>query len=105
MHGLIYMSHTLQNRKHVFKMWSLRRIGRINWKQKIINHVILNTDKKLLRTVKQRELRYFEHIKHQHGFLNVLEGKIEGKIPRGGPRNTWIDYVIQWCSTRTNVDR
>ena len=57
----------------------------------------LKTEWKLLKTIKQRKLCYFGHIKRQDGFLKMtMEGKLEGRRPRGRPRTSWADNVEQW---------
>ena len=66
----------------------------------------------LLKLVKQRQLRYYGHIKRQNSFLtHAIEGKIEGKRPRGRPRTTWMSNISKWTGktkyncTRMAVDR
>ena len=84
-----------------FEMWCFRKMGRISWKGRItINEVLekLGPERNLLKSVKERQLRYYGHIKRQNGFLtHALEGKLEGKIPRGRPRTTWISNNV-YCS-------
>ena len=41
----------------------------------------------LIGIVKERNARYFDHIKRHHSLLkNVMEGKVEGTRPRRKPR-------------------
>ena len=94
------LTEVLENKIDAFEMWCYRRIGRISWKDRITNDEVLeiiNTNRTLLKTVKQRQLRYFGHIKRQNGFLtHALEGKLQGKRPRGRPRTTWMSTISKW---------
>ena len=52
----------------------------------------LKTEFNLQKTIKQRDIRYFGHVKRRNCFLNIkMEGKTEGKRPRGRPRTTWTE--------------
>ena len=40
---------------------------------------------------------YFAHIKRKNNILTTaLEGKLEGKRPRGRPRNNWFGDIREW---------
>ena len=88
-------------------MWCFRKMGAISYKDRVTNEDVLkklNTERKLLKTIKQRKLRYFGHVKRQNGFLKqTLEGKIQGTRPRGRPRTTWVDNIQEWTG-RTKAD-
>ena len=89
--------------------------GVVSWKDRKTNDEVLKqlkTERKLLKTVKQRKLRYFGHVKRQDGFLKMtMEGKLEGRRPRGRPRTSWADNVEEWTGrskqecTRAASDR
>ena len=73
---------------------------------------MMKTKRNLLTTIKQRKLRYFGHVKRQDGFLKMtMEGKMEGRRPRGRPRTTWVDNIETWTGrskqecTRAAADR
>ena len=109
------LSEVLEAKIDAFEMWCFRRMGRISWKDRITNNEVLaklGTERNLLKSVKQRQLRYYGHIKRQNGFLtHALEGKLEGKRPRGRPRTTWMSNIAKWTGktkhncTRMAVDR
>ena len=71
-------------------MWFLRRMGKINLKQKLKNEVVLKnlkTEKSRISTIKARELIIFGHTKcHDSIIKKNLEGKAEGRSPRDRPR-------------------
>jgi len=70
------LSEVLEAKIDVFEMWCFRRMGRKSWKDRITNNEVLaklGTERNL--SVKQRQLRYYGHIKRQNGFLAyALEG-------------------------------
>ena len=56
----------------------------------------LKTEKTLLCIIKARKLKFFSHTKHHDSFMkNILEGKMEGRRPRGRPRAQWCD-IKEW---------
>ena len=91
------LTEVLEDKIEAFEMWCFRRIGRISWKDKVTNQAVLQklgTERNLLKSIKQRQLRYYGHIKRQNGFLcEALEGKLEGKRPRGRPRTNWMGNI------------
>ena len=94
------LTKVLEDRINALEMWCLRKIGKVSWKEKKTNKevcTLLGTHQKLLNKIKTRKLTYFGHIERQQSFLKqVLEGKLEGKRPRGRPRYTWADNIKQW---------
>ena len=78
--------------------------GGVSWKDRKTNEEVLRqlkTERKLLKTVKQRKLRYFGHVKRQNGFLKMtMEGKLEGRRSRGKRRTSWADNVEEWTGRR-----
>ena len=109
------LTKTMEEKIDAFEMWCLRRMGGVSWKEKKTNEEVLKklkTERKLLKTIKQRKLRYFGHVKRQDGFLKMtMEGRIEGRRTRGRPRTTWADNVEEWTGrskqecTRAAADR
>ena len=109
------ITKTMEDKINAFEMWCLRRMGRVSWKDRKTNAevlVMMKSERNLLTTIKQRKLRYFGHIKRQNGFLKMtMEGKMEGKRPRGRPQTTWVDNVATWTGrskqecTRAASDR
>ena len=57
------------------------------WKDKVTNESVLTklkTKRQLLSNIQKRKLKYFGHIKRKNNILTTaLEGKLEGKRPRG----------------------
>ncbi|GFR92211.1 endonuclease-reverse transcriptase [Elysia marginata] len=81
-------------------MWIYRRLAKISWKDKKTNQEVcehLGTRRELVNTIKTRKIKYFGNIKrHASVMTYVLEGKIEGRRPRGGGRRRWIDDITEW---------
>ena len=94
------LTKPLEKNIEAFEMWCLRRIARISWKEKVTNNDVLlrlGTSRQLLKTIKQKKLQYYGHIRRKSNFLTtILEGKMEGRRPRGRPRQTWFSNIPQW---------
>ena len=94
------LTKALMDKIEACEMWFLRRMGKISWKQKMRNEdvlKILKTEKTLLNTIKARKLKFFGHTKrHESLMKNILEGKMEGRRPRGRPRAQWCDNIREW---------
>ena len=114
---LLYGSETwtlnknLEKRIEAFEMWTYRRIAKISWTERKTNKEvcdILELKPTLLNTIKGRKLKFFGHTKrHTTIQKHLLEGKVEGKRPRGRPIRSWLDDVKGWtglsaaeCSTK-----
>ena len=94
------MSKALEDKIEATEMWCLRRIGSIKWSDRITNESVLRmlkTKRQLLSNIQKRKTKYFGHIKRRKNILTTaLEGKLEGKRPRGRPRNTWMTDIKEW---------
>ena len=93
----------------------VRRLGKISWKQRLTNEVVLaklNTQRSLMQTIKSRKMKFFGHTKRHDSIMKtILEGKAEGTRPQGRPRAQWCDNIKQWTGrsladcTRMTEDR
>ena len=94
------LSKVLEHKIEVFQMYCLRWMGNISWKDKVTNENVLtklNTERTLLKSIQERKLRYYGHIKRKNDILTMaMEGKICGKRPRGRPRINWFSDVKEW---------
>ena len=94
------LTKALIDKLEACEMWFLRRMGKISWKQKIRNEDVLKQleiKKSLLSTIKERKLKFFGHTKRHDSIMkNILEGKLQGKRPRGRPRAQWCDNIKEW---------
>ena len=75
-----------------------RHILRISWTQKRTNRSILEelgiTENWLLKTIKNKKLTYFGHIKrHQSLERTIFEGKMPNNRGRGRPKRRWSDDI------------
>ena len=73
---------------------------KISWKDKISNEAVLAAIKeknlKFRNQMRKQKLSYAGHVlRGSSGMaaLLMLEGKLDGKRPRGRPRRTWMDDV------------
>ena len=109
------LSKASESKIEVFEMWCLRQMSNIKWKDRVTNEKVLEklkTSRQLLKNIQKRKLRYFGHIKRKNNLLTTsMEGKVEGRRPRGRPRNNWVGDVKEWtglpardCARRA-VDR
>ena len=94
------LSKVLESKIEAMEMWCMRRLGNIKWKDKVTNESVLKklgTKRQLLSNIQKRKTKYFGHVKRKGNLLTTaLEGKIEGKRPRGRPRNTWMSDIKEW---------
>ena len=94
------LSKVFEDKIEAFEMWCLRRIGKISWKDRITNDRVLsklNTERQLLSDIQKRKCSYYGHIKRKNNILTTaLEGRIEGRRPRGRPRNNWFGDIKEW---------
>ena len=99
------LTKVLESRIEAFEMWCFRRIGRISWRDKISNDDVLSrlkTERQLLLDIQKRKCKYFGHVKRRNNILTAaLEGKLEGRRPRGRPRNNWFGDIKEWTQLRT----
>ena len=94
------LSKVLEAKIEAFEMWCLRVLGNVRQSDKVTKERVLTklkTKGQLLSDIQKRKLKYFGHIKRKNNILTtVLEGKLEGKRPRGRPRNNWMADIKEW---------
>lgn len=107
---LLYASETWtiksrgRKKLEAFEMWSYRRILRIPWTAKRTNLSVLEElgiKKRLYPTIQERILRYFGHIARRADDMELLvvEGKVEGRRPRGRSPTRWTDLIREMTGT------
>ena len=109
------LSKVLEDKIEAFEMWCLREIGQVKWKDHVTNVEVLRrlgTERQLLSDIQKRKLRYYGHIKRKNNILmTIVEGRLEGRRPRGRPRNSWFGDIKEWTNmpayecTRSAADR
>lgn len=83
---------TGEDRKRIeaFEMWTLRRMLKISWRDKITNQAVLEragVQRELLRSINRRKHRWLGHTLRGEGMLvSLLEGRMQGKTTRGRRR-------------------
>ena len=78
-------------------MWVWRRMEKISWKDLKTNDEVLHLveeERNFVVTIEKRKKNWIGHIVRGNGLLKlVLEGRMEGKGPRGRPRIGMIDEL------------
>ena len=86
-----------QKRLEAFETWCWRRMLKIKWTDKIRNEEVyrrVEEKRTLWNTIEKRRTRWIGHTLRHNGFVkNIIEGKIEGKVPRGRPRDKYIGQI------------
>jgi len=82
-------------RLEALEMWIWRRMERVSWKDKKTNEEVLNAvgeQRSIIETIIRRKKNWMGHILRGEGLLKyVMEGRMEGKRPRGRRRIGMID--------------
>src|SRR6478609_9384910 len=86
------------NRLNAFEKWVWRRMGMVSWMDKRTNEKVLssiNEKRRSIKTIWNRKKNWIGHVVRGDGLMKlVLEGIMEGKRPRGRPRMSIIDNVL-----------
>ena len=89
-------------------MWVYRRLLKISWEEKISNDSVLkrlNLKPYVMKAIRNRTLVFFGHMIRRNDLKRVLlEGRIEGKRPRGKPRQVWTDNILKWSNSKSYSD-
>ena len=92
---------------NAFEMWLYRRMLKIRWKDRITNVEVLqrmHTSLHFMSNMKKRKLEYAGHVTRGSSgetHLYILEGKMNGKKPRGRPRWIWMDDITELTDLKT----
>lgn len=90
------------NRLEAVEMWTLRRMLRIPWTDRVTNAEVLEraeVDRELLNIVKKRKAEYLGHFLRgeKYELLRlILNGRIDGKRGRGRKKLSWLRNLRQW---------
>jgi len=87
--------HTVLNKLIIYFYRNKRRMEKVSWVDKKTNQKILDNigeKRSLLESVMKRKKNWIGHVVREDGLLKqVLEGRMEGKRPRGRLRFGMID--------------
>ena len=99
----MYGDETWTLRKEEFRrldsleMWLSRRMEKISWTENKTNDEVLELvgeDRRLVDVIVERKKRWIDHVLRGDGLLReVIEGRMEGKRPRGRPRIGMLDEL------------
>ena len=82
-------------RLNALEMWIWRRMERVSWKDRKTNEEVLDMvgeKRSIVETIVKRKKNWIGHILRGEGLLkDVIEGRMEGKPPRGRKRIGMID--------------
>ena len=88
-----------------FEFWIYRKVLKIAWYQRISNQEVLqlmDIEPYISNAIKCRTVGYFGHLIRKNDLQRqLLEGRIEGKRPRGRPRQDWLHNIKQWCDLQS----
>jgi exonuclease III len=86
-----------RDRLNAFEMWVWRRMEKISWKDRVTNEQVLSRvgeERSLVESIVKRKKNWIGHVVRGNGLLKlVLEGRMDGKRPRGRPRIGMIDEL------------
>ena len=92
------ISVTQQRRIQAVEMRCLRRILDISYNKvprRVTKQVRHYED--LLTTIKNRKLRWYEHVTRSEGLrTTILKGTVQGKRRRGRQKKSWADSILEW---------
>jgi len=87
------------DRLKAFEMWVWRRLERVRWTEKCSNDEVLrrvNERRCIVETIVGRKKNWIGHVLRGDGVLRlVMEGRIEGKRPRGRKRKGMLDELME----------
>jgi len=96
-HG--HLEKKTSNVLQAFEMWIWRKMEKISWTAHVSNEEVLSLVQEqrfLVHVIKQRQANWIGHVlRHDCLLKTVLEGKIEGKRPRGKPRRKMLDLLME----------
>ena len=85
------------SRLEAFEMWVWRKMENVKWTDKMTNVDVLklvNETQQLVPEIRRRKRRWIGHIlRHESLLQTVLEGRMEGKRPRGRKRIMMLDDI------------
>jgi hypothetical protein len=86
--------NTDQKRIEVFEIWCWRRMLKIKLTEKVKNeevYRIVGDERNRWSVISQGRTRCVGHVVgHKNYVGSIMEGKIEGKFPRGRPRDKYL---------------
>jgi hypothetical protein len=86
-------------RLEALEMWLWRRMEKISWTEKKKNEDVLKDigeDRVLVKTIVKRKKKWLGHMLRSGGLVkDVLEGRMEGKRPRGRKRIGMFDELME----------
>jgi hypothetical protein len=102
------ISKVMRRKLEAAEMWFIRRMRKISWTEKKTNEEVLktsNTKRKLMQTIRKRQLEFFGHIMRKEGLENlVTTGKIEGRRARGRQRQTYTGSLAEEVGKEMTVE-
>ena len=96
-----------EERLQAAEMWFWRRMLKISWTERKTNEEVLQRvgiGRELLSSVRSRQMRFVGHVVRREELEHLsLTGKIEGRRPRGRPRQKYLDGLVRWTGGRMSA--
>ncbi|KAI5755057.1 hypothetical protein M8J77_013699 [Diaphorina citri] len=100
-----------RERLEAMEMWLWRRMTRTSWMERKRNEKILEEigeERNLMKTLMKRKIKLVGHLLRHNDFItNILEGKVEGRRPRGRPRKSYFEDIMKLmdCNSYSQLKR
>jgi len=96
-----------QRRIEAFEMWCYRRPLRVSWTQRKTNEWVLlelGEKRQLLKDIKTRKIRYYEHVMRKDSCLekDIIQGHVNGRRSPGRQRRRWVEDITEWTGLQIN---
>jgi len=97
------LNDDVSRRINSFEQWCYRRMMKSKWTDKISNEEVLQRIREkevcLYNSVQKQKMAFAGHILRGSSgkdLLDVLQGKLNSKLPQGRPRRMWLDDTKSW---------
>ena len=98
------ITNSTRKRLEATEMWFLMRILKISWTENNSNQKVLemaNIERSLVKTIRTRQMRFMGHVYRRGGIEQLsMTGKIEGRRSRGWQRETYVDSLNTWATSK-----
>ena len=96
-----------EQRLQAAEMWFWRRMLKVSWTERRTNEEVLHrvsVGRELLSSVKDRQMCFLGHVMRRQQLEHLsLTGKIEGRRPRGRPRQKYLDGLVRVTGGRMSA--
>ena len=98
------ITNNIRKKLEATEMWFLRRILKISWLEKKSNQEVLEMsgqERSLIKTIRERQMKFVGHIYRKREIEHLsMTGRIDGRRSRGRQRETYIDSLNAWATSK-----